>query len=97
MKKLFNLGDGVVTTSSPMKTAFEMLFTIYDEFQQLLEPSAYVGQDEDRRSIREMFHISGKSDAFALLCENKKALCIPSESRDGEATRFKSSVLFKAF
>ena len=72
MKKLFNLGDGGVDTSSPIKTALENLFSIYDEFQQLLEQSAYVVQDENGRNIRELFPISGKSDAFDLLREKFK-------------------------
>ena len=53
MKKLFNsLGDGGVYASLPVKAAFEDLFSIYDEFQNLVEPSAYLGQDEHGRKIR---------------------------------------------
>ena len=72
MKKLFNLGDGGVDTSSPIKTAFENLFAIYDEFQQLLEQSAYVGQDEHGRNIRELFPKPDKKDVFDLLREKFK-------------------------
>jgi hypothetical protein len=73
MKKMFGLGGGEgVDTLPPMKKAFENLFTIYDEFQTLMETSAYIAEDKDGRKIREMFPVSNKSDTFAMLREKFK-------------------------
>jgi hypothetical protein len=73
-QKLLNisLGDGRVDTSSPVKAVFEELFSIYDGFQKLLEPSAYVGQDEQGRRIRELFPQPDKKDVFDSLREKFK-------------------------
>ena len=73
MKKMFGLGGGEgVDTLPPMKKAFENLFTIYDEFQTLMETSAYIAEDKNGRKIREMFPVSNKSDTFAVLREKFK-------------------------
>ena len=73
-QKLLNisLGDGRVDTSSPVKAVFEELFSVYDGFQKLLEPSAYVGQDEQGRRIRELFPQPDKKDVFDSLREKFK-------------------------
>ena len=76
MKKLLGLGEDGVHASSPIKTAFENIFTIYDGIQSLLETSAYVVQDVDGRNVREMFpslssHVT--SDAFDRVRDDFKA------------------------
>ena len=60
-------GDGGVHASSPVQVVCEELFSIYDEFQKQLESSAYVGQDEQGRRIREIFPQTNKIDVFNSL------------------------------
>ena len=50
MKKLFSLGEGAIPQ---IKTAFDVIFDIYAEFQAHLEESAYVVQDVEGRQIRQ--------------------------------------------
>jgi hypothetical protein len=73
MKKMFGIGgEEGVDTLPPTKKAFENLFTIYDEFQKLLETSAYIAEDENGRKIRQMFPMSNKSDHLTMLKEKFK-------------------------
>jgi hypothetical protein len=73
MKKMFGIGgEEGVDTLSPTKKSFEKLFTIYDEFQKLLELSAYIAEDENGRKIRQMFHMSNKSVDLTMLKEKFK-------------------------
>ena len=62
-------GDGGMHASSPVQVIYEELFSIYDEFQKQLEPSAYVGQDEQGRRIRKFFPQTNKIDVFNVLRE----------------------------
>ena len=73
MKKMFGIGgEEGVDPLPPTKKAFENLFTIYDEFQKLLELSAYIAEDENGRKIRQMFPMSNKSDHLTMLKERFK-------------------------
>ena len=72
MKKMFNIGGEGVDTVPPVRTAFDNLFTIYEEFQQLMELSAYVAEDKDGRNVRQMFPKSGKSETVNILREKFK-------------------------
>ena len=73
MKKIFGLGgEEGVDTLPLIKKSFENLFTIYDAFQNLLELSAYIAEDENGRKIRQMFPMSNKSDHLTMLKEKFK-------------------------
>ena len=59
MKKMFGLGgEEGVDTLPPIKKVFDNIFTIYDEFQTLMETSAYISEDKDGRKIRIMYPVS---------------------------------------
>ena len=72
MKKMFNIGGEGVDTVPPVRTAFDHLFTIDEEFQKLMELSAYVAEDKDGRNVRQMFPKSGKSETVNILREKFK-------------------------
>ena len=72
MKKMFNIGGEGVDTVPPVRTVFDNLFTIYEEFQQLMELSAYVAEDKDGRNVRQMFPKSYKSETVNILREKFK-------------------------
>ena len=72
MKKMFNIGGEGVDTVPPVRTVFDNLFTIYEEFQQLMELSAYVAEDKDGRNVRQMFPKSNKSETVNILREKFK-------------------------
>ena len=73
MKKMFGIGgEEGVDTLPPIKKVFDNIFTIYNEFQTLMENSAYISEDEEGRKIRIMYPVSNKSDTFTVLREKFK-------------------------
>ena len=75
MKKFLetSFGSKGVDTLPPVRIAFNNLFTVYDGFQKLMEPSAYIPEDKDGRKIRQTFPVSNRSDTFYSLVEKFKA------------------------
>ena len=64
-----SFGSEGVDTLLPVWIAFNNLFTIYDEFQKLMEPSGYTNQDKNGRKIRVIFPMSNKATTFESLNE----------------------------
>ena len=79
---MFNIGGEGVDTVPPVRTVFDNLFTIYEEFQQLMELSAYVTENKDGRNVRQMFPKSNKSETVNILREKSTdAKCLNYEDR----------------
>ena len=74
MKKLLetSFGGGGVDTSQPIKTAYDKLFAIYDNFQKLMETSAYMRMDKDGRKTRTVFPMSNKVSTVEKMTEQFK-------------------------
>ena len=74
MKKLLetSFGGGGFDTSQPIKTAFDKLFAIYDNFQQLMETSAYITVDKNGRKTRKLFPMSNKVSTVQKMTESFK-------------------------
>ena len=74
MKKFLetSFGSRGVDTSQPIRTAFDNLFAIYDDFQRLMETSAYTTVDKNGRKIRVLFPVSIKVTTFEKLTDRFK-------------------------
>ena len=74
MKKFLetSFGGGGVDTSQPIRTAFENLFAIYDDFQRLMETSTYTKVDKNGRRIKAVFPMSNKISTFEKMTEQFK-------------------------
>ena len=65
MNRFMNIsrGDGGGFASAPaVQEVYEEIFSVYEEFQKHLEPSAYMGLNENGRKIRELFPQTNKVD-----------------------------------
>ena len=66
MKKFLETSFGSRRVDTPaIRTVFENLIAIYDDFQQLMENSAYITTDKNGRKVRQTFPIS-MSDVNSL-------------------------------